>query len=70
MSELYAIRHPGRDPEDVLMEYIRRHPGCTRTQIEKGVPSVSNSTYHLRKMIRNGEIRTCGEGPRRYEVIP
>ena len=68
MSALFDLRYPGRTPSDVLLEYIRTHPGCTRTEMIRSLPSISHESY-LRRMLSEGIIRRYGKGPVRYEVV-
>lgn len=56
MSELFRMRYGDRTPHEVLQEYIRTHPGCTRTEMKRDLPSVSHESYLLR-MLRRGELR-------------
>lgn len=69
MSDLFDMRYPGRTPEEVLLEYIEEHPGCTYTDMRRDLPSVSCEPY-LAKMLRRGQVRKYGSGPQRFERAP
>lgn len=68
MSDLFRMKYPGRTPADVLLEYIKTHPGCTRNEMRRELASVSHESY-LSKLIRDGRVRRYGSKPQRYEVV-
>lgn len=68
MSDLFDMRYPGRTQEDVLIEYIRRNPGCTYTDMRRDLPSVSCEPY-LAKMLRKGIVERYGGGPFRFRMV-
>ena len=68
MSELFNLRYPGKTPEQVLWEYILDHPGCTRTEMVRNLPSVSHETY-LKKLVNKGKVRRIDADRVRYEVV-
>lgn len=68
MSELFNLRYPGRTPADVLIEYIACHPGCTRGDIRRDLPSVSHESC-LRGLVAKGRVRRIDGDRVRYEVI-
>ena len=67
MSELFNLRYPGRTPQDVILEYIRCHPMCTRADMDRDMPSVPLE-YHLPRMAAKGTIRRVQTDRIRWEV--
>lgn len=68
MSELFNLRYPGRTPAEVLIEYIACHPGCTRGDILRDLPSISHESY-LKTLVARGRVRRIDSDRVRYEVI-
>ena len=69
MSQLFKLRYPGKTPAEVLYEYIRSNPGCTRTDMVHNLPSVSHESY-LKKLERQGKVRRTDSGPGvRWEAV-
>lgn len=62
VSRLY----PGRKGHDVVADYIRAHPGCTRTQVQD---ATHLSATYLWGAERRGLVRRYGESPQRWEAV-
>lgn len=61
--------YPGRSGVDVVVDYVRNHPGCTITQIRRGT-RLGSPTYLRLAEERGRVIRDASVKPVTWTVTP
>jgi len=54
---------------EMILDYIRDHPGCTRKEVEENVGSHSSTSILIAIAIQTGKVTARGHTPQKLEMV-